>query len=465
MTAIPILSGISAANDSGLNLSYPINLEPVPTKSGLANGFMRTAPGAVPFATGPGLDRGGISWNGILYRVMGTKLVKVAANGVVTEIGDVGSGGPVNMDYGFDLLAVNSGTKLYYSNGTSLNQVTDTDLGAVYDVLWMDGYYVTTDGVNIVVTDLADPYAVNPLKYGSAEEDPDMVVALFKLRGELYVLGQYTIQVFSNVGGSGFPFQANTAATVPVGCVGPNARTAFYQTLAFVGSGRGEAPAVYLLDGGTAAKISTRWIDDQIAAVADQTSITMETRMSRDERRLLVHLPDKTLIYCANASRISGQACWYIAHSGLGLDRPYRMRNSVFCYGKWYCGDTQSAQVGVLDDQVSTHFGDAAGWRFETLLLYNEGKGAILHDVELAGLPGRAPLGVNPVAFMSTTVDGETWSMERACSTGKRGDLGRRVQWRLHRRFNNYMGLRFRGASEALAGWSTCQATVEGLNA
>jgi len=464
---VPILSGITAGNDGGFSLSYPVNLEPVPAQNGISNGYMRSAAGVKFWTNGVGLDRGGINWNGILYRVSGTKLIKVAQDGTVSVLGDVGSTGQVTMDYGFDRLAINSGTNLYYWDGTTLSQVTDPDLGAVKDALWINGYYATTDGTSIVVTDLSDPFSVNPLKYGSAEEDPDMVVGLFKLRGELYALGQYTIQVFSNVGGSGFPFAANTAATVPVGIVGRDAKCRYYKTLAFVGQEREDetptAPAVYLLDGGSATKISTRKIDDELAAVADLTSIICESRTYRDERRLLVHLPDKTLIYCANASRISGEPCWYVARSGLGMNKSYRSRNAVFCYGKWICADPETGNLGTLDETISTQFGEEAGWKFETILTYNQARGGIIHSLELVGLPGRAALGEKPVAFMSTTVDGQSWSMERSASTGARGDTARRVQWRPHRRFSNYIGLRFRGASNALAGWAACEAEIEGL--
>lgn len=465
MTAIPLLSGITATESADFTLSYPVNMEPVPMKNGLSEGYLRTTPGATTFGTGTGIDRGGINWNGVLYRVMGTKLVSVSSAGAVTILGDVGGTGPVALDYGFDRLAINSGTSLYYWNGTTLVQVTDPDIGQVFDMLWFTGYFVTTDGTSIVVTDLADPTAVNPLKYGSAEEDPDMVEGLFKLRGELYALGRYTIQPFQNTGGSLFPFTAIPTATVPVGIVGPRAKCGFYQTLAFTGSGREEATAVYLLDGGNALKISTRAIDDELAKVADQSSITMESRMSRDERRLLVHLPDKTLVYMANASRIAGVPVWYIAVSGLGLDQQYRLQNAVLCYGKWICGDTASAQLGVLDESISTHFGDASGWRFDTMLLYNASKGGIVHSLELVGLPGRAPVSAEPPAFMSTTLDGETWSMERACSTGKGGNRTKRVQWRPHRRFSNYMGVRFRGTSPGVQGWAALNAEIEGLNA
>lgn len=456
MIPIPILSGITGTEGGDFTLSYPINLEPVPLDSGLAQGYMRSAPGASLFAEGPGPDRGGINWNDQHYRVMGTKLVHIGASGAVTQLGDVGGSGPVTMDYGFDRLAIRSDNRLYYWNGATLTQVTDPDLGSVIDMLWMTGYYITTDGISIVVTQLSDATQVDPLKYGSAEADPDMVVGLFKLRGELYALGRYTLQVFTNTGGQGFPFTANTGATVPVGVCGSMAKCAFLQTMAFTGSGRDEALSVYLLDGGGATKIGTRIVDDELAAVADPSSIRMEQRMSRDERRLLIHLPDKTLVYMANASRLTQQPVWYIARSGMGLNQQYRLQNAVHCYGRWICGDTISNKVGVLNETVTTHFGDPQAWQFETKLLYNQGASGIIHSLELVGLPGRGVVGS---VFLSMTLDGETWSIARAM----RIPLNRtqRVQYNPHKRFRNYIGLRFKGST--LAGWSGLNADIEPL--
>ena len=176
---IPILSGIYADSTPELRTAYPVNMVPVPISSGISNLFLRQGDGIVSNGTGPGVDRGGINWNGICYRVMGTKLVTVASNGVVTILGDVG--GPVTelvtMDYSFDVLGIASGGRLYYWipvntpatigwNPTApiLRQVTDPDLGVVLDFCWVDGYFMTTDGANLVVTELTDPTQVNPLK-------------------------------------------------------------------------------------------------------------------------------------------------------------------------------------------------------------------------------------------------------------------------------------------------------------
>lgn len=459
---IPLLSGITATEGADLNLRYPINLEPVAIESGISKGYLRATAGAVVLGSGPGIDRGGIVWNGVHYRVMGTKLVSVTASGVATTIGDVGAGGIGSWQIGFDRLAFQSGTALYYWDGAALAQVTDPDLGPCYDVAWLKGQFFSTDGIYIVATQLADPTRVDPNKYGSAESDPDMVKGLLRVRDELAVLGEFSIDFFYYTGGSGFPLTLNSGATIPIGCVGPRAKTRFAQTFAFVGGARDEAIGVWLAGSGTAAKLSTRSIDDMLAAELDPASIVMEKRVSRDEQRLLIHLSDKTLVYLQSASVAAQQAVWYVARGGRGMDQPYRPRNSVLVNGEWFVGDLGTAIIGKLDEGTAEQFGDAVGWAFDAALIYNKAKGGIAHTLELIGLPGRGR-GAAPVAFMSSTLDGETWSLERAAALGIRGDRTKRCQWRPHRRFRNYMGLRFRGDSASLPGWAALEAEIEPL--
>ena len=62
---IQILSGIYTDNGPDLRTAYPVNMVPVPKQSGISNGFLRPGDGIVSNGTGPGIDRGGINWNGV----------------------------------------------------------------------------------------------------------------------------------------------------------------------------------------------------------------------------------------------------------------------------------------------------------------------------------------------------------------------------------------------------------------
>jgi hypothetical protein len=463
---IPILSGIYTDNGPDLRTSYPVNLVPVPKQSGISAGFLRPGDGIVANGTGPGTDRGGINWRGQCYRVMGTKLVEVASNGAVTVLGDVGgpTNGLVTFDYSFDQLAIASGGRLYYWDGT-LTQVTDPDLGTVLDVVWVDGYFMTTDGEFLIVTELSDPTQVNPLKYGSSEVDPDPVVALLKLRNEIYALNRNTIEVFDNVGGDFFPFQRIEGAQVQKGVVGTFACCVFIEAIAFLGSGRNEAPGIYVAANATANKISTQEIDEVLLQYteAQLATVKMEARNDKSHQHLYIHLPDRTLVYDAAATQELGQQVWFtLTSSTVGFSQ-YRARDMVYAYDKWLVGDPQSNNVGFLVDNIGTHWGQIVYWEFGTLIVYNESNGAIFNELELVSLTGRVALGIDPIISTSYSVDGMAFSQERPLRVGTTGNTTKRLAWFQQGHMRNWRIQRFRGTSQAHLSFARLEAQIEPL--
>lgn len=461
---VPVVSGIVTNEHGDFLVSNPLNREPVLRDTGISEGYLRPPLGITQVATGPGPDRGGITWNGVCYRVMGTKLVSVASDWTVTVLGDVGGSGFCGLDYSFDNLIINSGTNLFYWNAADgLRQVTDPDLGAVLDAIYVDGYTMTTDGSFIVVTDLNDPMSVNPLRYGSAEQDPDPLVGLVSARGEVYGLGANTIQVFQNVGGNGFPFTTIKTAIVPYGCVGARAKCRYVGTVAFVGGARNEAPGVWLMGPGNATKLSSAEVDDELAALSDAelAAVVLEARVQTDDQRLILHLPSHSWGFSEQITVKAQVKTWCKYTSGI-TDGRYDGQGLARCYGKWIVGSS-TGQIGYLDESVATHYGATVGWRFDTTLLYNNTQRAILNRLELVGTPGRGA-GDDRV-FMSYTKDGVYWSQERAVSAGKPGETQKRLQWRGGTRFENYIGLRFRGFDGSLAGIAAIEASIEALAA
>jgi len=460
---IPIVSGTRATEAGTFLTSYPINREPVLKDTGISEGYLAPAPGITQMATGPGPDRGGINWNDACYRVMGSRLVKIAADWTITDLGDVGLGGPCGFDYSFDNLIINSGHWLFYWNwANGLRRVADIDLGHVLDAQWIDGYTMTTDGTSIVVTDLNDPMSVNPLRYGSSEESPDPVTGLGHMHGEGYVFNRYTIQVIQNVGGAGFPFASIKTATIPYGCVGSRAKCRYIGTYAFVGGADGGAPGVWLMGAGDANKISSEEVDADLAELseADLSSVWLESRAMADDQRLIMHLPKRSWGFSSQVSRKSAVKTWCQYVSGVDDDSGFDGRGLVYCYGKWIVG-SKNGSIGYLDPLTARHYGRDVMWRFDTNLIYNEALRGILQSIELIGTPGRG--NVDGRVFWSYTKDGETWSMERAASSGRLGERTKRITWRPGARFEQYMGLRFRGLDASLMGIARLEAQIEGL--
>ena len=467
MVQIPIVNGIFTDNGPDFRTSYPVNMIPVPKSNGISEGFLRPADGLVANGTGPGIDRGGINWNGICYRVMGSKLVTVSSTGVITVIGDVGNDNKlVTMDYSFDRLAIASNEDLfYYSPSLGLIQVTDPDLGIVLDVVWVDGYFMTTDGEFLIVTELSDPTQVNPLKYGSSEIDPDPVVALLKLRNEIYALNRNTIEVYDNVGGDLFPFQRIEGAQIEKGVVGTHACCVYLESIAFVGSGFNEAPGVYLGGNAKANKISTQEIDQILLEFteAQLSTIKIEARNDKAHEHLYIHLPDRTIVFDAAATQDLGQPVWFILTSSLvGLSK-YRAQNLVWCYDKWLVGDPSSVAVGYMVKNISSHYGQKVRWEFGTTIVYNEGRGAIIQNLELVGLTGSAAYGIEPTINTSYSTDGQTYSQQKFINAGKTGQRAKRLVWFQQGWMRNWRIQRFQGTSDAHMSFARLEAQIEPL--
>lgn len=462
MMEIPIVNGIYTDAGADFRVSYPVNMRPVAVATGISAYYLRPCDGITHLSDGPGNDRGGINWNGRHIRVMGRYLVEISAEGRVSRLGDVGDGGQCSFDYGFDRLAIAAGGKLHYLQGSTLTTVTDPDAGTVKDLIWVDGYYLLTDGEYLIVTELNDPTSINPLKYGSSEVDPDPVLGVLKLRNEPHALNRYTIEVFENAGGAGFPFARINGAQITRGVAGTHAATVWNDAIAFVGGGRNEAVSVYLGANAQTTRIATDEVDRILAgySAAQLSECIVESKVDGGENCLLVHLPGETLCYDATASSGIGQPVWFVLRSS----GRYRGRNLVHVDGRWYVGDTWSPELGYLDDRDGRHFGADVPWEFATPVLYNGGKSGIIHRLELTGLTGRAPFGLDPTVTTAHSHDGATWSQEWPARTGRLGERDARVCWFGLGMIRHWRVQRFSGRSSARFTVARLDAEVEPLS-
>lgn len=478
MTQLSILNGTLTDSGADFRCSYPLNLVPVPSDTGISKGYLRTVDGMIEFANSThsdSFDRGSINWANICYRVIGDFLCRVNADGSIDYLGAIANDSRrVTMVNGFDRLAIAAAGKLYYWNvDEGVTQVTDPDLGLVLDVIWIAGYFMTTDGESLVVTDLDDPYSVNPLKYGSSEASPDPVNGLLFLRNEAIAVNRNSCETFQNIGGSGFPFQRVDGAMIPRGSTGTHASCYFLEEFAFVGSGNNESLSVFIGSNGQTVKIATREIETILLEYSetDLAAIVVESRTDRVHQFLYVHLPDQSLVYDAAGSQALGEPVWFTVASGANADMAYRARNYCFCYGKWLFGDLQSKRIGYFSTGDARQFTETVPWQFDTQFLYNAGNGVIIHDMELVRLSGRQvvnPLDIGDVVaasiFMSWSDDGQTYSNPKSSPLTTPGQTGKRTQWRGIGSMEHFRTFRFRGMNNPYPdAFARLEATLEPL--
>jgi hypothetical protein len=112
---------------------------------------------------------------------------------------------------------------------------------------------------------------------------------------------------------------------------------------------------------------------------------------------------------------------------------------------------------------ISTHYGQKVRWEFGTTIVYNEGRGAIIQNLELVGLTGSVAYGTDPTINTSYSTDGETWSQQKFIKAGKTGQRAKRLVWFQQGWMRNWRIQRFQGTSDAHMSFARLEAAIEPL--
>lgn len=485
MPQIPLASGTYTDVGAEFRTAYPRNLVPVMKSTGISKMFLRSAEGltrfdvAAPVLTGH--DRGAVNWLGTCYRVIGTNFVSVDALGAVKVLGQLPDDGqPVAMAYGYPNqgIGIVSAKELFFytiqkPDGTTqatptLQKCTDSNVGSPVDLLWFAGYFALTDRTSVYLTQLANQFTFNSQLFGSDSNAADPINAIWKFRNELYLGNRYTIAVFDNQGGTGFPFVENQGATIQKGVIGPYARTITSQGFAFVGGAQDEAPSVWLSVGlGIATKIAAREVEMILAQYTEAQlyGLTLEYRAEKEQQFIYLHLPDYTLVYDVAGSQVAEQPLWFFLDSSADGNGAWRAWHPVYCYGKFLMGDKYDQRIGFVDATTAAQYGTPARWQLDTIFAYNQARGYLVSALELIGTYGHAALDEHDTMSMQYTDDGRVWSTPRFISMGPQGRTKQRAQWRPKHFFRNFRGYRFAGFNAAPISFAALEAAGEPLAA
>jgi hypothetical protein len=101
-------------------------------------------------------------------------------------------------------------------------------------------------------------------------------------------------------------------------------------------------------------------------------------------------------------------------------------------------------------------------WEFGTLIVYNEGNGAIFNELELVSLTGSVAIGTNPQISTSYSLDGKAYSQQRFISVGTIGS-NKRLAWFQQGFMRNWRIQCFRGDSDAHVSFVRLEAQIEAL--
>ena len=448
---IPIPLGFYQSESLPFSAQRCINWIPViPQGEALNNRALMMRPGLKQFAdTELGACRGAWVFNEVPYFVNGNSLTSISSTGVVTNHGTISGTVRVSMasNKSFLVIAVPGGDA-YAFDGTDLTKITDPDFKPSDSVVFKDGFFVfsASDGNSFFHSAINDPFSYNALDFGSAEVSDDRIVSLHINHNELYALGTLTVEVFQNVGGTGFVFQRIPGANITRGSASKYGTVNFDGSFVFMGGGVNEDVAIWRVVGSSQAqKISTDAIDNAIQMFnKEEIESAFSTTYSEKGQLFAIftlnsnRIPGRTFVYNGTATALAGNHVWFELQSGL-TDAPWRCNAIVKACGKILCGDASTGLIGELDKNTFDEYGAPIFQQAATAPFSQNGTAIFAGELEAtfeAGVGLTVGQGSNPVIRMDFSDDGgRTWSNEFKRFLGKIGEFGHAAIWRRQGRF------------------------------
>lgn len=409
-----------------------------------------------------GINRGSQFMKGIAYFVNGNNLYSLSELNVVTDHGTIEGTGMVSMaNNGQFLVIVVPGGKGYaYNNDTlTLAEITSANFRTSSTVVFKDGFFVfsSSDGSVFFNSALNDPFTYDALDFGTAEINPDLIVGLHVNHNELFVAGEETIELFQNIGGSGFPFQRIPGANIQKGVYSKFSISEFDNSFVFVGGGKNEKASIWKVTGSSSVtKISTSAIDNAIQKYNElELSRCFSWTYAQGGNFFVgftfesTTIPSKTFVYDATTSALSGQSTWHERQTGV-TDNRWRVNSIVNAYGKLFVGDNVDGRIGELDLDTFDEYGNVMIWSKSSAPFQQQGIAYFYGEIELfmeAGVGLTTGQGSDPVVRMDFSDDGgRTFSSEFSRNYGKIGEYNQRTIWRRQGRIPVQRVLRFSGS-------------------
>lgn len=399
-------------------------------------------------------NRGSNVMDGIVYFVNSTTLNRLNADFTIDSLGTIAGSGKVSMPHnGIQLMVLAPGGNGYIFNKDTavFVEITDADFtanGAPQVAMFIDGYFaVSTDSKKWIISALNDGTSWNAVDFGSAESDPDIIVAPFNFNNQAAILGGETIEFFDNIGGGGFPFQRN-GVFIQKGLFARFSVVESSRRMMFIGGGENESPAVWAIQANEPVKISNSGVDLLLGALT-QTQLDQVSSYSYSEDGstfVAWELPDDTIVYGVDTGK------WHVRQSqvpdlellGEVVTVGWRATGLVTAYDKLICFDTQDGRVGDVSRDFFDEYGTDIQRIFDVDLLKAGGATFAIPRVEVTTESGVADATVtDPRIRMRKSVDGKVFRNERLRSIGAVGKTQKRQVWRRNGRFKRFGILRF----------------------
>lgn len=416
-----------------------INLFPVFDEQGKEVAALYGTPGLEAFTTaGTGPIRGGFSsTNGRVFFVSGSSLYEVTSAGTSTFRGTLlTSSGNVTIDENSTQLFIcdqEDGYILTYASNV-FAQVTDSDFPSAGTVTFLDGYFVVNEKNTgkFFISSLNDGFTWNALDFATAESSPDRLLRVVRAIGQVWLLGNKTSEIWTNTGGSTFPFQKISGAELTTGTMAAHTAIEMGSTLYWVGESDEGKGIVYRANGFTPQRVSTEAIEIAISKATDPDNM-IAFKYQQDGHEFFILTGgglETTLVYDITTNMWHERALLNEA----GDFELHIMACVVFGFGFFLVGDRRNGNVYKMKLDVYTDNGSAIARERVYTHLSDESRRVRYNTLRIGfetGVGLQTGQGSDPQVSLQLSKDGaRTFSDEFTASLGAVGQYRSSVKFR-----------------------------------
>lgn len=369
--------------------------------------------------TGQSVIRDLFEHNEVLYCVAGNKFGSINSGGTFTQIGSnlstsTGYAKIVAITGGSDTnnqLIIIDGTNGYHYNVTTTTAtfpITDVDFPQTCTAITTQDDYVIVEKANSIsfyLSNVSDGTSWAALDFASKFRKPDRIMSVLSLKGELWLLGTKTCEVWNNTGQASFPFERRTDVFLEVGCAAKNSVFICGSTMIFLAKTRAGGYSIIAIDNYTPKNIATKAIMELLGGMTDPTDcIGYSYAKDGHEFACFNFVTDnKTMVYDVT------NETWTVRQSLVsGTQGRFLGQCHAFCYGKSLVGDFNSGLVYSQERAIYTDNGVAVQRRFVSPPVYQEGKRLYISRLQI---DVQTNVGSNKTFTLEVSTDrGATWS-------------------------------------------------------
>jgi hypothetical protein len=383
--------------------------------------------------TAAGLDgefRGGVVVGSTLYAAFGEVVYTVDDSGAFTALsGTLPGTGKVffarNNNATPEVVMV-ADSVAYYITGGAVAAYPDGDVGSPQCVCFHDSYFMFGYGTGKVQASGVNTTAINALDFTSAETNPDGVIQTWSYRGLLYAAGTSTIEVFGPpVNPVAFPLTRQNYNITP-GLISSFCVAGFDAEFGNNPIYCASDNTVRQLNGYSPDKISPPELDALIAAVADKSELEALCYISKGHAFWQLSSSTWTWVYNCNNQK------WHERVSD-GITRS-RMSISVYAFGIWLVGDTESNNILEVDGALATEVDEPILFRVESAPAKDfpnrirVNRADFDFTVGIGDATGLDPIETDPTILVSWSDDGgKNWTTPWYRKLGEQGETQQRI--------------------------------------